>query len=99
MRPILLFCLLVQLPLRTLADGMVIRPTALPAQITIPDQRALICFSNKTERLVIETRFTGSGTNFVWVVPLPNQPLVEEATPGIFSTLAFQLRPNVIHEP
>jgi hypothetical protein len=60
------FLLLLFLPLAALADGMVIPTVAYPAKITIPDQRALICFSNGTERLVLETRFTGAGTNFAW---------------------------------
>lgn len=81
-----------------LADGMVVPTIAYPAKITIPDQRALICFSNGTERLVIETRFTGSGTNFAWVVPLPNPPVIEVATTGLFPTLQYLFRPEIIHE-
>ena len=89
--------LLLFLPLAALADGMVIPTVAYPAKITIPDQRALICFSNGTERLVIETRFTGAGTNFAWVVPLPSQPVIEEATTGLFPTLQYLFRPEIIH--
>ncbi len=90
--------LLLFLPLAALADGMVIPTVAYPAKITIPDQRALICFSNGTERLVIETRFTGAGTNFAWVVPLPSQPVIEEATTGLFPTLQYLFRPKIVHE-
>ncbi len=89
--------LLLFLPLAALADGMVIPTVAFPAKITIPDQRALICYSNGTERLVIETRFTGAGTNFAWVVPLPGQPVIEEATTGLFPTLQYLFRPEIIH--
>ena len=92
------FLLLLFLPLAALADGMVIPTIAYPAKITIPDQRALICFSNGTERLVIETRFTGAGTNFAWVVPLPSQPVIEEATTGLFPTLQYLFRPEIIHD-
>jgi hypothetical protein len=92
------FLLLLFLPLAALADGMVIPTVAYPAKITIPDQRALICFSNGTERLVIETRFTGAGTNFAWVVPLPGQPVIEEATTGLFPTLQYLFRPKIIHD-
>ena len=90
--------LLLFLPLSALADGMVIPTVAYPAKITIPDQRALICFSNGTERLVIETRFTGAGTNFAWVVPLPSQSVIEEATTGLFPTLQYLFRPEFIHD-
>ena len=92
------FLLLLFLPLAALADGMVIPTVAYPAKITIPDQRALICFTNGTERLVIETRFTGAGTNFAWVVPLPSQPVIEEATTGLFPTLQYLFRPEIIHD-
>jgi hypothetical protein len=92
------FLLLLFLPLTALADGMVIPTIAYPAKITIPDQRALICYSNGTERLVIETRFTGAGTNFAWVVPLPGQPVIEEATTGLFPTLEYLFRPEIIHD-
>jgi hypothetical protein len=98
MRQLLSLFLLLFMPLVALADGMVIPTVAFPAKITIPDQRALICFSNGTERLVIETRFTGSGTNFAWVVPLPGQPVIEEATTGLFPTLEYLFRPEIVHE-
>jgi hypothetical protein len=92
------FLLLLFLPMAALADGMVVPTIAYPAKVTIPDQRALICFSNGTERLVIETRFTGAGTNFAWVVPLPSQPVIEEATTGLFPTLGYLFRPQIIHD-
>ncbi len=85
------------LPVAALADGRVISSTAFPANITMPDQQALIHFTNGTERLVIETRFTGAGTNFAWVVPLPSQPVVEGATTGLFPTLHYLFQPRVIH--
>ena len=72
-----------------LADGMVIPTIAYPAKITIPDQCALICFTNGTERLVIETRFTGSGTNFAWVVPLPKPAGHRRSDNGIVSDAAI----------
>ena len=81
-----------------LADGMVIPTIAYPAKVTIPDQRALICYTNGTERLVIETRFNGAGTTFAWVVPLPSQPVIEEATTGLFPTLQYLFRPQIIHD-
>jgi len=97
MQRLLTSALLLLLPLTAAADGKVFPPTALPANVTIPDQRALIHFTNGVERLVIETRFTGSGTNFAWVVPLPSQPVVEEASTGLFPTLQYLFRPKIIH--
>jgi hypothetical protein len=88
---------LLLLPVAALGDGRMIPSTAFPANITMPDQQALIHFTNGTERLVIETRFTGAGTNFAWVVPLPSQPIVEAATTGLFPTLRYLFQPRVIH--
>lgn len=73
-------------------------PIAFAAQPVIPDQQALIVYSNGVERLVIETRFYGAGTNFAWVVPLPAPPLVEPASPGLFPTLDYLFRPRIIHD-
>jgi hypothetical protein len=98
MKRIILSLLLFCLPHAALADGMVVPTIAFPAQVTIPDQRALICFSNGTERLVIETRFNGAGTNFAWVVPFPSQPVIEEATTGLFPTLQYLFRPEIVHD-
>lgn len=97
MKRILLSLLIFCLPLAARADGMVIPAVAYPAKVTIPDQRALICWSNGTERLAIETRFAGEGTNFAWILPLPAKPLIEEATPGLFTTLEYIFRPAIIH--
>ena len=89
--------LLLLLPMALFADGGVIPSVAFPTSVTIPDQRALICWSNGVERLAIETRFRGEGTNFAWVVPLSGKPVIEEATLGLFATLEHIFRPNVIH--
>ena len=59
MKRIAIRLLLLILPLAAFADGAVFHPTAIPAPVTIPDQRALIQYSNGVERLVIETRFSG----------------------------------------
>jgi hypothetical protein len=91
----LFFCLF--LPANLLGDGMVIPTIAVPTRVSIPDQRALIYFTNNTERLVIETRFTGAGTNFAWVIPLPAPPVVEAASNGLFPTLQHLFRPLIRH--
>lgn len=87
-------------PLFTLADGKVFSPPiAYAVEVRIPDQRALLWWTNGVERLVIETRFTGQGTNFAWVVPLPSVPKVEAASRGLFPTLTHLLRPQIVHFP
>ncbi len=79
------------------ADGKVFPPTAYPVP-DIPEQQALIHYANGVEKLVIQTTFTGSGTNFAWIVPLPAVPKIEPATTGLFPTLQFQFRPEVRHD-
>ncbi|MFM7102351.1 MAG: DUF2330 domain-containing protein, partial [Verrucomicrobiota bacterium] len=83
----------------SLADGKIFPPTAIAEPVRIPDQRALLAWSNGVERLVIETRFTGRGTNFAWVVPLPSPPVVEPTSRGLFPTLLHLMQPEVIHVP
>ena len=83
---------------RAVPDGKVYAPVAFAAQPVIPDQRALICYSNGIERLVVETRFLGAGTNFAWVIPLPAKPTVEQASTGLFPTLDYLFRPRIIHD-
>lgn len=97
MQRFFLLVLVILLPLNAVADGKVFA-TALAVDVTIPDQRALIHFSNGVERLVIETRFTGPGSNFAWVVPLPSQPVIEAATTGLFPTLQHLFQPQIVHE-
>ncbi|MBN1492133.1 MAG: hypothetical protein JXA69_19625 [Phycisphaerae bacterium] len=99
-------------PARVLADGKVFSAATATAKTTIPDQQALIHFADDVERLVIETRFSGSGTDFVWVVPLPARtrvysvqaiPEVRCAAPGLFreglepTTSGFRLGAFVLY--
>jgi hypothetical protein len=83
---------------RLSADGKVFPAAAFPSKVSISDQRALIYYTNGMERLVIETRFTGAGTNFAWVVPLPGEPVIEEASAGLFPTLQYLFQPRIIHD-
>ncbi len=67
-----------------LADGKAFPPVAISTEVRMPDQRALLVWSNGVERLAIETRIVGEGTNFAWVVPLPAVPQVDATTTGLF---------------
>ena len=64
-------------PMASRADGKVFSSVAVPESVRISDQRAILSWSKGVERLVIETRFSGRGSNFAWVVPLPSPPVVE----------------------
>lgn len=87
--------LAVGLPWAAWADGKVFHASQTYARIPIPDQQALICFSNGVEHLIIETSFIARGTNFAWVVPVPSEPTVTASTRGLFPTLRALFRPTV----
>jgi hypothetical protein len=98
MQRILLSVLFGLITLSAVADGKLYsRQTALAVDVTIPDQRALIHYTNGIQRLVIETRFVGAGTNFAWVIPLPSPPVIEAATTGLFPTLEHLFQPTITH--
>ncbi len=89
---------LLLVPMKGWADGKAFPPVAVSTEVTMPDQRALLVWSNGVERLAIETRIVGEGTNFAWVVPLPSAPKVEAATVGLFPTLAWLTPPKLVNE-
>jgi hypothetical protein len=76
------------------ADGKVF-PSLDYAATDTPDQRALIHWADGVQTLVIETRFSGEGTDFAWIVPLPAEPEVFEATTGLFPTLRVVFSPRI----
>ena len=80
-----------------LADGMVV-PEVFYPKVEIPNQQALIHFSDGIERLVIETSFLGEGTSFAWVVPLPSVPEVKPVSESFFSGLQQAFRPRLVHQ-
>jgi hypothetical protein len=91
---VLLFC--VVSGASALGDGMVFPEVVYP-KVEIPNQQALIHFSGGVERLVIETSFSGEGTNFAWVVPLPAVPEVRPVSEDFFSRLRGAFAPQLVH--
>jgi hypothetical protein len=77
------------------ADGIILPPVAAP-EVFMPDQRALLVWRGGTETLVIESRFTGTGDHFAWVVPLPSKPEIKPATSGALPSLQAVFRPRII---
>ena len=76
------------------ADGIILPPVAAP-EVTMPDQRALLIWRDGLETLVIESRFTGKGRDFAWIVPLPSKPEIKPATAGTLPTAAAVFRPRI----
>ena len=82
-----------------LADGktfaMVADPLSDRARTTMPSQRAIIAWDGAEQRLAIDTAFTGEGTEFAWLVPLPSEPEILPATKGMFDTAAVLTAPRI----
>lgn len=83
-----------------LADGktfsmMVADPLADNTGSTMPRQRAIIAWDGTEQRLAIDTAFTGEGTEFAWLVPLPSEPEILPATKGMFDTAAVLTAPRL----
>ncbi len=64
-------------------------------ETNIPDQHAVIAFDGKMQALLIETRFTGDGSEFAWVVPVPAEPTVELGSRGALQTARAILQPKL----
>jgi hypothetical protein len=58
-----------------------------PSAANMPDQRAILAYSNGIETLAIQTRFEGNPAEFAWVVPLPAVPKVTACSHGTFKTM------------
>lgn len=82
-------------PLFAHADGKVF---AKVSGATIPDQRALIHYADGVETLVVQTAFSGEGTNFAWVVPVPARPEVSAIKPWFFDNLEMVFRPKIFDD-
>lgn len=63
---------------------------------TIPDQQALIHYASGVETLVIETRFSGTGKDFAWVVPVPAKPEIIAVSTGLFPTVRAMMKSELI---
>lgn len=81
------------------ADGKFFAPIAEPTPPTIPAQRAIIGWDPPYQTLAIDTALTGPGAEFAWLIPLPSDPEITEATPGAFETIAALTQPRIDRYP
>lgn len=83
---------------QAIGDGKAFPMVADPladAGTTMPRQRAIIAWDGTQQRLAIDTAFTGEGTEFAWLVPLPSEPEILPATKGMFDTAAVLTAPRL----
>ncbi len=52
-----------------------------------PAQEAVILFHDSTEEMTLRVAYRGAEGDFGWVVPLPSEPVIEEAGEGLFEYL------------
>jgi hypothetical protein len=64
------------------------------AYINEPEQKALICFRDGTEDLIISPSFEGDARDFAWVVPVPSRPKVEIVRGALFHELMRLVAPE-----
>jgi hypothetical protein len=63
------------------------------AYINEPEQKALVCFRDGTEDLIISPSFEGDARDFAWVVPVPARPKVEIVRGALFHELMRLVAP------
>lgn len=84
---------------RAYGDGIIIAPNSFREQrerslITEPDQKAVIVYSGRTERLIISPSYRGDAREFAWVVPVPRRPQVDKVDGALFHDLARLVMPR-----
>jgi len=80
-------------------DGCYVSEVAYPAAPKIPSQRALIVYRDGVETLVVESAMNTESPSVGWVLPLPSEPTkLEVADPGMLPSLAFCVRPRIVHD-
>ena len=74
-------------------DGKIISP--LKRMPSIPDQQAVLLWDEKSkmETLAIETRFEtqANNTDYCWLIPTPNKPIISSAPKGLMKEQANAL--------
>ena len=53
-----------------------------------PEQKAVIYWEGSTERLILQSKFAGPPEDMVWIIPVPAEPQVNEASIVIFEKLS-----------
>ena len=50
-------------------------------------ERAVVVWENQQETLVLSPNIKGDKTNFVWLIPTPNQPEIQYVSQKLFTNL------------
>ncbi len=76
-KPLLhLLLLFLTLSSNIFADGCFVWRWNKKRDITEPSQKALICYKDSIETLVLQVKFSGTASEFGWLVPVPSKPVI-----------------------
>ena len=82
-----------------LADGCYVPDRVVRKLPEIPTQRALLCWKDGTETLMISSTLDSEAQKLGWLIPLPSVPReMAKADPGALKTLAFCVQPRITHD-
>lgn len=80
-------------------DGCYIPERAVRKIPEIAAQRAIVCWKDGQETLVIASALDSESQSLGWIIPLPSVPTkIEKASPGILRTLDFCIQPVITHD-
>ncbi len=82
-----------------LGDGCYIPEVAVRRVPEIPAQRALLCWRDGVETLVISSALDSDAQKLGWIIPIPAVPqTIEKESPGALKTLNFCIQPKITHD-
>ena len=80
-------------------DGCYMPERAVRKIPEIPAQRALLCWKDGVETLLISSALDSESQKLGWIIPLPSVPkTIEKETPGGLKTLEFCIQPEITHD-
>jgi len=82
---IIIIALILIIPGKALADGMIIPPPI--GSIKETDQKAVIWHDGETETIILSIVFKGDVKEFAWVIPVPAKPDVTKGVDELFVSL------------
>ncbi len=75
----------------------VMDPSSHARDITEPQQKAFIIYSEGVEQLILQVSFKGNAADFAWVIPTPARPKVFPVYAPVFHWLRSMTDPGLRH--
>jgi hypothetical protein len=85
------------LPSLLRGNGVYIPPVDTPAMPSIPVQRAMICYRDGVETLIVESTFQTPAKDAGWILPLPAAPTkLLKADEAMLESVTTALQPDIV---